>query len=120
MISGKFNAIAGSSIFLALVAALVAEHRTQTALKEDALSMRSEAQRLAEELAAIRRDGTGSLTQKPVLPDNQEAELLRLRAEIGQLRQSLMTLQRANATTSNQLVAARGVEVPIIYPDAVR
>ena len=54
------------------------------------------------------------------LPENQLAELTRLRADLGQLRDRLAQLELAWTAMSNHLASATGANEPFIYPDSKR
>src|SRR5437870_3532269 len=89
----------------------------QKALREAMLSLESDVQTVAEQLTAIQQEHTQP--RPGPVPEKPDTELLRLRAEIHQLRDSLAELQRANTAISNQLAFIGPIDVPFVYPDAI-
>src|SRR5687767_13725511 len=103
MSMSKVQTAVVSMVVLLVVAVLVGERRARTRLREEVSSLRSDMQRLSEQVAARRPDQTRLLParQQTAPPaEDQAAELSRLRADLGQLLQRLMELEGANAALS--------------------
>src|SRR5438876_1058420 len=119
----KNSATALGAIFLAIVA--VVEHQARTKLHNEIVSIRSELQQLAEQLANVQQDNTrisplGVQPGAAQLPENELAELMRLRAEINLLRQKMAELEQTSAAISNHIASATGANEPFVYPDSRR
>jgi|SRR5438105_11745088 len=121
----KFKASAMGAIFLGMSAWLFVEHRAGTRLNSEILSLKAEVQQLVEGLASLQQDFTNlppSTIDSIHLPpsENQPAELLRLRAEVGHLRDRVAQMEQASAALSNQIASSTGANEPFIYPDSKR
>src|SRR5437667_11992725 len=88
----------------------------QKALREAMLSLESDVQTVAEQLTAIQQEHTQP--RPGPVPEKLDTELLRLRAAIPQLRDSLAELQRGNTAISNPLHSAGQIHVTFAYPGA--
>ncbi len=122
----KFKTAVLSAIVLAIGVGLILEHRAGTKRSNEILSLKLEVQQLAEQIASLQQDHKQALdsgvqtTTDAGLPDGQLAAVMRVRGEVGQLRESLAELERAVAAISNQLASATGANAPFVYPDSIK
>jgi len=106
---------------VALFVSLLVLHSNQKALKEDLLSLRLELQQLSNEVSSSHDSADPKLHDRmTVLPESLDPKLTRVNTEIASLRDSILQLQRENASLSNQLVEAGAVQIPFLYQDSVK
>src|SRR2546423_6054790 len=119
----RFGITALGLIVLAMVTAFFVEHHGRTKLKNEVLGLKYEVQLLAEQLASLQQENARISPpglQNTPLTENQSPELMRLRAEINQLRDRIAELELYSAAISNHISSATGANDPFIYPDSKR
>src|SRR5438105_7684761 len=119
----RLSATVLSMIALGIGVVLVIQHQARTRLSNELFSLKSEVAQLGEQLASLQKDKTSlpaSELQSTAAPhpENETAELMRLRVELNQLRERLAQLELAWTAISNQLASATGANDPFIYPDS--
>jgi hypothetical protein len=109
-------------ITLLLLIAVIREHRASRRLQEAFDSVQLRMQELAEQVTALQQEQQRAI----VLPGTSagigedKAELARLHGAIARLQERLAQLERVNAGISNDIAAARGANIPFVYPDSTK
>jgi hypothetical protein len=100
MCSTKFKAgIIGALIILGVTLPAVLQQQARAALREQSLSLKRQAQQLADEKQRWLND-LAKANESRTLADDRLREVLRLRNEVGRLRQSEKSFQIASQGTS--------------------
>ena len=119
----KFTAVAAGILAPLLGAGLFIEHKAHKRLEQEVTGMRLQ---LAW-LTAFQQEFSNRLAQaaQPAPPllrptEIDLSELMRLRAEIRQLRDRLMQVERVSEAVSNRLAEASGANTPFVYADSTK
>jgi len=117
----KLPALAIGLLMMALGAGLLFERQARNKLDQEVAALKLQ---LAE-LTTLQQESGRQLAEipQPAPPRSPEfdlSELMRLRAEVAQLRDRLMQVERANEAVNKRLAEASGGNAPFVYPDSTK
>jgi len=118
MTAFKAAIIMGAVVIAGVATPWAVQHRDQLRWRENNEAARRQAERLAELSAENRRLSNMAAQTEGSLPNDQSRELLRLRGEIGPLRQSVSEIRKLRVTNQQLLAGQANPENPSRAPSA--